>query len=89
MQQTTEAIPMASRVHEQTRRFSRLVRAGSVIIALGFVAGGCQRTLFKSSDNRTQFDTTDQMRRRNVPLVEPDEFGNPQPALRARLGRRN
>lgn len=52
------------------------------------VIGGCQRTLFRASDNRTQFDTTDQMRRRNVPLVEVDEFGNPQPALRARLGRR-
>ena len=52
------------------------------------LVAGCQRTLFRASDNRTQFDTTDQMRQRHVPLVEADEFGNPRPALRARLGRR-
>ena len=73
---------------QRTQRSSGLfsVLAAGMLVLL---VAGCQRTLFKSSDNRTQFDTTDQMRQRHVPLVEADEFGNPQPALRARLGRRN
>jgi len=48
---------------------------------------GCQRGLFPENSPRTQFDTYDRMRNRYTPLEEPDVFGNPQPALRARLGR--
>lgn len=47
---------------------------------------GCQRALFPSDLPRTQFETYDKMRQRYVPLEEPDVFGTPQPALRARLG---
>ena len=49
---------------------------------------GCQRALFKPNEPRTQFQAYDRLRGRDAPLTEPDEFGNPRPALRARLGRR-
>lgn len=62
-----------------------LLVAGSLLV----VSGGCQRSLFRSSDPRTQFDATERMRQQRVPLTQPDVFGNPEPALRARLGRRN
>jgi hypothetical protein len=46
---------------------------------------GCQKVLFPSDLPRNQFETHDRMRQRYVPLEEPDVFGRPQPALRARL----
>ena len=55
--------------------------------ALG--AAGCQRALFPEDLPRTQFETYDKMRQRYVPLEEPDVFGTPQPALRARLGQQD
>ena len=47
--------------------------------------GGCQKVLFSPEDPRTQFEVHDRMRQRYIPLEEEDVFGNPQPALRARL----
>ena len=64
-----------------------LVVAALGVAALGVVVlGGCQRALFPSDLPRNQFETYDRMRQRYVPLEEPDVFGTPQPALRARLG---
>ncbi len=59
--------------------------AGLLLLVL--LAGGCQRSLFSSSAPRTQFETYDTVRQRYVPLEETDVFGNPRPALRARLSR--
>jgi hypothetical protein len=56
-------------------------------MAAALLAAGCHRALFTSKEPRTQFETYDVMRQRYVPLEEPDVFGNPQPALRARLSR--
>ena len=60
-----------------------------LVIAVGVatVAGstGCQKLLFKPDDPRTQFEVHDRMRQRYVPIEEEDVFGEPQPALRARL----
>ena len=53
-----------------------------VIFALGM---SCQKPLFPEKNARTQFETYDKLRQQNQPLLVPDEFGNPQPALRARL----
>jgi len=59
-----------------------------VIVAFGVTAlGGCYRPVFPPDQPRTQFETYDRLRARSVPLQEPDVFGTPQPALRARLGR--
>jgi len=63
------------------------------LIALGLLNGllipgglvGCADPLFPKNTPRNQFETYDRMRNRDVPLEEPDVFGNPQPALRARL----
>ena len=55
-----------------------------LLIAAGSQCG-CQRVLFPKDQPRTQFETYDKMRNGFMPLVEPDVFGNPQPALRARL----
>lgn len=56
-----------------------------VVISLLAALAGCQRPLFNDKDPRSQFDTYDKLRQQNQSLLVPDEFGNPQPALRARL----
>ena len=56
---------------------------GSMVLA----TGACQKPLFPEDQPRTQFDAHDTLRNRYVPLQEQDVFGNPQPALRARLSR--
>lgn len=59
------------------------VAAALALCALGMT--GCQKTLFPSDLPRNQFETHDRMRQVYTPLEEPDVFGTPQPALRARL----
>ena len=61
----------------------RLIASLLLIIPLLFC--GCQRALFPKDAPRTQYETYDRMRNKDAPLQEADEFGNPQPALRARL----
>jgi hypothetical protein len=57
-----------------------------LFVLLGMSAlGGCQRALFPKDAPRTQYETYDRMRSKAPPLTEPDAFGDPQPALRARL----
>ncbi len=69
-----------------SRRSSRMVRAGLIGLLLSSMcAVGCQRALFPEDSPRNQFETYDQMRQKFVPLVVPDVFGEPKPALRARL----
>ena len=58
----------------------------SLLLGAALLAG-CQRSLFPPNAPRTQFETYDRMRQRYIPTEEPDVFGNPQPALRARLAR--
>jgi hypothetical protein len=58
--------------------------APSLVITL-LCCGGCQKALFPKDAPRTQYETYDRMRATAPPLTEPDVFGNPQPALRARL----
>ena len=63
-------------------------RAVTMLILL-FIVGsvfGCQRRLFPKDSPRTQFETYDRMRQKFVPLEQLDVFGEPKPALRARLG---
>lgn len=67
------------------RRRSRLF--GLLLLAAAILPMGCQRGLFPNNAPRTQFDSYSRLRGRYTPLEEPDVFGNPQPALRARLGR--
>jgi hypothetical protein len=68
------------------RRRSSSLAAILALSALVLSAGGCRRSLFSSDEGpRTQFETHDRMRQRYVEPVEWDVFGNPQPALRARL----
>lgn len=62
---------------------ARALAALAAIAAMSCV--GCQRVLFPANLPRNQFETHDRMRQRYVPLEEPDVFGTPQPALRARL----
>lgn len=67
-------------------------RAAAPIAALSLMAilvlaplGGCQKSLFPEDQPRTQFEAYEVMRQRYVPLEEPDVFGTPRPAIRARL----
>jgi hypothetical protein len=65
-------------------------RGATALLGLGFAIailaqGGCQQALFPKDAPRHQFQTHQQMRGQYTPLTEPDVFGNPQPALRARL----
>lgn len=70
-----------------TSSSGRRVCLPRVVVAIGLAAtlAGCQRPLFNDKDPRSQFDTYDKLRQQNQSLLVPDEFGNPQPALRARL----
>lgn len=61
------------------------VATACVLAAVMLAGAGCQKVLFPSDLPRNQFETHDRMRQRYVPLEEPDVFGRPQPALRARL----
>lgn len=55
-------------------------------IALALAAAfGCAKPLFPDNAPRTQFEKFDAMRSGAAPKEEPDVFGTPQPALRARL----
>jgi hypothetical protein len=58
-------------------------------VAAPLVAAGCQKVLFPASEPRTQYQRADTLRDRFTPLQEPDVFGNPKPALRARLAPTN
>ena len=58
----------------------------TVLLGAFSVSLGCQRKLFPKNAPRTQFETYDRMRQKFVPLEQPDVFGEPKPALRARLG---
>ena len=59
---------------------ARVAALASVLVAaLGSM--GCH----PSDLPRNQFETHDRMRQVYTPLEEPDVFGTPQPALRARL----
>lgn len=60
-----------------------ILMACLLVVAAGLC--GCQRTLFRQNMARTQYERYDRIRNRFTPLEEPDVFGNPQPALRARL----
>ena len=65
-----------------------MVRAVPLLLLLlvACSAFGCQRRLFPKDSPRTQFETYDRMRQKFVPLEQVDVFGEPKPALRARLG---
>lgn len=62
----------------------RFRRSALALLALAMVAG-CQKPLFPENAPRTQFERFDTMRSGAAPTEEPDVFGTPQPALRARL----
>ncbi len=63
----------------------RVTIAALSALAAALGSMGCQKTLFPSDLPRNQFETHDRMRQVYTPLEEPDVFGTPQPALRARL----
>lgn len=49
------------------------------------LAAGCYKPLFPKDSPRTPFERYERVRGEYIPLEQPDVFGNPQPALRARL----
>ena len=68
-------------------RVETLLAVMLVMLVMLVLTTGCQRALFPADSPRTQFELQDRMRGHYVPLEEPDVFGRPQPALRARLTR--
>ena len=69
--------------------FHQIMSRTVPMLLLLFIASsvfGCQRRLFPKDSPRTQFETYDRMRQKFVPLEQVDVFGEPKPALRARLG---
>lgn len=67
------------------RRARRPHRCLVLAVALPVFAVGCAKQLFPENAPRTQFEKFDAMRSGAAPKEEPDVFGTPQPALRARL----
>lgn len=66
----------------------RLIARGTAAAVITICTAGCQRALFPPDAPRTQYERYDRMRNVYTPTEEPDAFGNPQPALRARLAPR-
>lgn len=62
-------------------------RALSAVFACAAVGlgAGCYKPLFPKDAPRTPFERYERVRGEYIPLEQPDVFGNPQPALRARL----
>jgi hypothetical protein len=60
------------------------------LVFLGFVflTCGCRRTLFPKNDQRSQFEAYNTMRYGPQITEQKDAFGLPEPALRARLGKK-
>ena len=56
-----------------------------LLLATVALTAGCYKPLFDEKSSRTQYEKYDLMLNRYVPAEEPDEYGNPRPALRARL----
>jgi hypothetical protein len=77
----TAADPVVSGAHH--KRWWLLLSVAPLL------ALGCQKVLFPASEPRTQYQRADTLRDRFTPLQEPDVFGNPKPALRARLAPSN
>ena len=61
-----------------------LMSVCSVLFLLS-MGGGCQKKLFNEKVPRNQFEVHDQLRQDFTPMEVPNAFGEPQPALRARL----
>lgn len=66
-----------------TRSWVRFTAATALVVA---ALGGCQRVLFSPDEPYNQYDRYDRLRDGFTPKELPDEYGVPQPALRARLG---
>jgi len=67
-------------------RLARRSSLGLVLaVTLPAAVAGCAKPLFPDNAPRTQFEKFDAMRSGAAPKEEPDVFGTPQPALRARL----
>ena len=64
--------------------FTRRAIVAAILMTPCAVAG-CAKPLFPENAPRTQFEKFDSMRSGAAPAEEPDIFGRPQPALRARL----
>ena len=74
------------RLRIPSRFANPLVRAACVaLVGIPCAAAGCAKPLFPENAPRTQFEKFDSMRSGAAPAEEPDIFGRPQPALRARL----
>ena len=69
---------------QAVQRSARVAMAFGVTVA-AMVAISCAKPLFPENAPRTQFEKFDSMRSGAAPAEEPDIFGRPQPALRARL----
>ena len=83
---TSVQVGYHSRMHRWIHLFARPCLLGLLLILVAGAQFGCQRRLFPKDSPRTQFETYDRMRQKFVPLQETDVFGEPKPALRARLG---
>jgi hypothetical protein len=60
------------------------------LLALGIAVGslsmiGCQRTLFMTDEERSQFSRYNSVREQEAPPYLEDEFGRRRPNLRGRL----
>lgn len=78
---------MSASATRRKDRFARMTAPTMLAATVLVAASGCQKSPFVSDAPRTPFELHDRLNNRYVPLEEPDEFGTPQPALRARLGR--
>ncbi len=80
-----EKAVVAGVAQEPKALFGLVVCAMAGAAALLVACSGCQQPLFPENAPSTQFERYDALRSGTVAKEEPDVFGRPQPALRARL----
>ena len=70
--------------NQRTRAMRRWIGVG--FVAATMMAGvGCQKTVFRPKDTRSQYDRYDQPRNQRAEPFTEDEFGKRTPNLRGRL----
>ena len=72
----------------QLNSVSRHIGVSLFLVAIILICG-CRKTLFPKNEQRTQFDAYNEMRYGPQITEKNDPFGNPEPALRERLGSKN
>jgi len=79
---------MVSHSRVTARRLAKPAALAALVLAAGMLPA-CNRALFRTQDERSQYDRYDASRGQYEPMYLEDEFGRRKPNLRGRLAPKN